>query len=583
MSEPTKANPIRAALHDIIGLGRRSERKSILQSPLGPTLHVPQTIAESEKKLSSATQNSIAGIVAERTEHAGASANELLDSIKNSADHDIDVMSSILNAVNGFPSKMGGRPDDAIINKKIDAQNSVEQLVLLRDHLHRTCKFLIENPLLPDVGRIEYIKEFGKEAQSKKIDWADDVRRLVDLIAKKALLSLPEVDSRVSEAFGKPELLNEIKKNLTDPEFAARKAFASLNLKDDINLGDFHLLARGVELVGEGDKIDFKKQMETTSKQIVLNLMSSYTREEHERYAAQLSKFAQAVRDEARRVTREQMNDMQIASSMDINDIAAIKKGIAAMKRVKHRNVDDFKQIGQGFRSKFVEFETKRQQREPSFPDLPAIIGVDYIQHRLPEFRKVTVETSIAQFLNESRHDLNSAETNTMVQSLAFGDSFPPYNERIGSNNTYDHQARRLKDKLLHQDDPLGLLPLKRPTWDAKPTNDLDNLIESRRADFNELREKLATDIRRMLDWDTYTLHEGYLALTIARIKQVEQGSEEMGLHFKNAFVYAWEHKAQLGLKLSLKPEQTFSVTIDSPEEARRHERHLARGLSLGR
>ncbi len=584
MSVTAKPSFFKTLVHSATGAGLNEEREKLLSFPIPINAVVAPTSSESRKKLHSATQTTLSSVIARHPLNSDRAIVASLRRLEEARRQYDEQLVEQIEKTGAFPAMRGMRIDENVRNKHEALKIHLQAMDDQWERLFRTANFCIEFPLLPDCGRIEYLSEFAIMMEREKIPGADDLRDVVGFIARKAQLYLP-TGNELPTKNNTGKAATSMSNILASPVEAACKEFECFHIEpfDGDDFGEFKRLARQCENLRPPGTTGpaFEQKVQNLARKMVLGILSELSRKDHEYNQDQLSEFAKGVHEQARQITRQHKVDVVAVQKLDIGDEASVREGVAAMRRVQRRCPIEFERLGHEFRLKCLALVTERRLNGPNpFPEFPERVDADFIDSKMPAFREIKLEASLADFLQECREMLRRVDRRDMPH-LARGDAAEPYLQALKGQGPYRKFAERLIEKIRYQDDDIDLKS-NRPTWGSDPA-DSKSSVRNRLNDFESIRYGIEQDIRGML-YNTGFYASRQVEKTIALIYQMETGSPETGLHARNAFIFAWDHKPQHVQKLQLEPDYLylrFVARARTPEEEKRmtHSHGLAPSL----
>jgi hypothetical protein len=564
MSNNNERRYLSSLIHKTLGLGLGKERTTLLSLHIPSGTEITNNLFGNPKELSKAHQGDIAEIIDATSIKSDGSGENALERVINAKHQYLKLLTDQASEFLKFPRTRAMRLDQKLESKFRALTLHLNAMENEWNLLIKTAQFCVDNPTLPDIERVRYIYEASKVMAKEDLPGAEELRELAAILARRMSLHLPEQNGSLPRGVS-GAAYSWAKHVFEEPLRSAAKEFEQFSPKRGSveSYPDFQKLAKWCKSASLDDNTSFERKIKNYAKGVIVDVLSKCSREEQAAHQVALTTFAKKIYEQATSIAAKHNQDMINVAALDIDSKESILAAVDAMVRIRGRCIDEFSKVAPAFLKTFRTFSERQPNPYPQFPEM---VDLNYINHSLPEFKKVDQMVSIIGFIQESRAIISKVDEQKLSEQLARGLAAQPYLNRIGPDNSYRRLAETLINKVEHQQGQIDYP--KTISWDGPSET---GVIKSRLNDFEQIRGNLEHGIRGMIASSNYVGAKDYIGI-IALIKQIETGAPEIGVHFRNAFVYAW-NLPELVLELVHRPNETqtlFRATALLPEEVRR-------------
>lgn len=202
-------------------------------------------------------------------------------------------------------------------------------------------------------------------------------------------------------------------------------------------------------------------------------------------------------------------------------------------------------------------------------------VGNEQLQRLMPQMTKIDFDQPLSSFVSSLKSDLsNPYLTDGFITPLVKSGNFRNYLEVVGRENSYTKFARRLER--------LPVMPLDETRDLVIRAHRLTRTmyVRERLNEFDAVREVICDGLQKMFDNPMFITDArfGYL---VAMVEQSKTASEEMHLHFGNAFVHAYDRIPHMVLELSIRANESIKANQDDVNAELKRHRSRSQGMSM--
>lgn len=561
IEESIKANPFSAFLYKVTGLGFKEEREALNTiSATGKGFPLYQW-TKNRFTVSDAIDLA-AKLSGGYAVEAGPGIYALRQQVEQHLGKFVDEQVNLMRKAKRIPE---------IDETKFRA---VEDLVLSWRHFKIDIEFCLENKMLIDVDRLEFLHHFAKIAANNELPGASAVGKLVDHVSRHVFAQLP------SKAVSLPSGFNTLRLSQNaatdDPEGKAKSYLECMGKHNDqTNESLFHFASKYRRTVFDRSGHSFALEMDNLVHAIIQKELEKLPRKQH----GKLLNFAVSLRHEADRIVAEHEADIKIVEDFDAENEASCKKAVNAISRIERRSDREITKIAQTFVDKYKAAEHKRFSSELSERPLKKF-SYEEIDSLLPAVKSAQLEVTLEKYIAHLRIVRKGVTEDIFTHKLATGGSYHSYLEPIGINNAYRTLANAIEAEINREhaiwDEEKFLNNKMSGIWGRIGDKRL-NLIEERLNSFDRLRRAIHNDLKEMF---TGPITQGKFDHMVGNIEMIKSASQEVYVHCANAIIFAWDQIPKKRLILKMSPDD-YVIRLERSPLLRNE--HMSQGPRIRR